>query len=152
MTVKETAQQIKTTIDAITETVGGTKTDVLFKSWIGDLPNPPSAGSVVATVRAMTKEEDGNFNFPGNSPPEMPYWVPWEIIIYSAAQELTDATLRLYEVVDMVETALRVDLSFNGTCSEGVLSDIPVTYGAGGTSENNINPAAKISLKTYYTP
>lgn len=149
MTTSQTAIKIKERIDNITETINGTTKDVVNQSWIGDIGAPPQVGQIVVTILAKTEEEEA-FNYPGNSPPSSPQWVPWEIYITSAGMDVTDATLRLYTVVEMVKTALRSDMSFEGTCDEAVFDTPSVTYGVGGT-DNNLAPTAIIKLRTYYS-
>lgn len=150
MTVSETATQIKTVIDAITETIGTEEVEVVSKSWIGDIGAPPNVGEIIVTIIAREEEEE-DVNYPGNNPPPKPKWVPWEIYVVSVGQDVTSATIRLYDVVPMIKDALRADLSFNGTCDEGIFPSKSVVYGAGGTNKNDLKPSALINLKTYYS-
>lgn len=151
MTVSATATKIKERIDAITETTNSQTVKLVSKSWIGDIGEPLQIGEIVVTIMAKSKDRE-DFNYPGNTPPSLPYWVPWEIFVMVAGQDVTTATTRLYEVTDLIEDALRSDLSFSGTCDEGVLPPNGVTYGAGGLDKNDLKPTSLISLKTYYTP
>lgn len=151
MTVSQTATAIKNRIDAITETINEEEKPLVSKSWIGDIGAPPQVGEIIVTIMAKQKAKE-DFNYPGNNPPAVPYWVPWEIFVISVGQDVTTATTRLYEVTDLIEDELRTDLSFGGTCEMGILPQEGVTFGAGGTDRNDLKPTALINLKTYYTP
>lgn len=153
MTVKETAENIKERMEALTEVIGqdGEGKDIIQpifdKVIIGDFNSDEMPPGTVMSIRAVMEED--SLDFAGPLPPESPFTVPWHLSLYVSGQ-VSEATLRIYELVPVIKTSLNNDLSFNGSCTEGYWDKPKVIYDEDMRTSNSMVSGARFRIRTNY--
>lgn len=154
MTVKQTALNIKSRMESLTEVVGQdgeTGEDItkpVFDNVVIGNYNPENMpNGTLLSIRAVL--EDETLDFAGPSPPNSPFSVPWHITLYVSGP-ISKATLRVYELVPIIWGSLLTDLTFNGACSEGFMDKPRVVYDEDMQTSNRMVSGARFKLRTNH--
>lgn len=154
MTVKTTAENIKSRFEALTEVIGVDPeteeeiTKAIFDMVvIGNFETDQLPPGRVISIRSVM--EENTLDFAGPNPPSSPFTVPWHITLYVSGP-ITDATLEVYRLVPIIKASIESDMAFSGSCREGFWDDPSVVYDETMTTRTKMISGARIRFKTNY--
>jgi hypothetical protein len=153
MTVKTTAENIKSRLEALTEITGqddkgkDITEKVLDNVVIGDYDTDQMPPGKVLSIRAVT--EEGHLDYAGPNPPDTPFTVPWHLTLYVSGP-ISKATLEVYRIVPLLKDEIIKDMTFNNSCIEASWAKPSVIYDEVMKTTSRMISGARIIFMTTH--